>query len=184
MTSFYTRKGDDGYTQLLGKDRVPKDHPRPEAYGTLDEASAALGLARALARTEDAQSVTARVQRDLSALMAEVAASPENAGSFRVIGGEHVGWLEAQTDSFAARVMMPTGFVIGGDSPSGGAFDLARTVVRRAERRIVALQHAGELENEYLLKYLNRLSSLCFVLALWENHASGCDAPSLVKPRD
>lgn len=182
MKSFYTGQGDDGYTQLLGKGRVPKHHPRPEAYGTLDEASAALGLSRALANSAETKEVVARIQRELSALMAEVAAIPEEAASFRVIAEEHVDWLEEQTGSFQERVAMPAGFVIGGDSIGGAALDYARTVVRRAERRVAELLHREELENEQLLRYLNRLSSLCFVLALWENQASGVQAPSLVKP--
>jgi len=182
MVRFYTGKGDDGFTRLLGEERVPKYAPRPEAYGQLDEASAALGLGRSLACSAETRQVVERIQRDLSALMAEVAAVPEEAASFRVISEEHVRWLETQTDSFQSRVTMPKGFVISGDSVGGAALDLARTVVRRAERRVAELVHRGELENEYFLQYLNRLSSLCFILALWENHAAGVDAPSLVKP--
>jgi len=182
MTRFYTRKGDDGYTHLLGEDRVPKYQFRPEAYGTLDEASAALGLARALAIRAATREALMRIQRDLSGLMAEVAAEPERAEKYRVISEDHVRWLEEQTDAFQAEISMPSGFVLGGDCPAGGALDLARTVVRRAERRVARLLHEGHLENAALLHYLNRLSSLCFVLALAENHAAGIEAPTLVKP--
>lgn len=171
--SFYTTKGDDGSTGLLGEGRVPKYHARMEALGALDEASAALGVARAQAAGEGSGEVILQAQRDLYKLMAEVAATPENAERFRTIGPERVEWLEQQTDRLSQTVEVSKEFILPGDTPGGAAVSLARAVVRRAERRVVALFDAGEVKNEHLQRYLNRLSSLCFVLELVENRAAG-----------
>jgi len=181
MPKYFTGKGDDGYTGLLGGERVAKEHPQPEAYGAVDEASAALGLARALAVDEDSQRIAAHVQRDLYALMSELAATPENAARFRLIDEQSVRWLESQVERVGERISLPNEFVIGGDSQAGGAFDLARTIVRRAERRVAGLIHGGTLDNAECLRYLNRLSSLCFVLSLWENLRAGIDNPTLAR---
>jgi len=170
---FYTTKGDDGSTGLLGAGRVPKYHARMEALGSLDEASAALGLARVHAAAEGSAAVIEHTQRDLYKLMAEVAATPENAAKFRSIGPESVQWLEEQADALGAAVEVPKEFILPGDSAAGAALALARAIVRRAERRVVALFDAGEVTNENLQRYLNRLSSLCFVLELAENQAAG-----------
>ena len=172
MTNFYTRTGDNGTSGLLGEGRVPKDHPRLEAVGTIDEANAALGVARAACQSSFSPEILLTIQRDLYGLMAEVAATPENAARFRCIDAERVTWLEEQTDMIGASVEMPKGFIVPGDTPAGAALDLARTVVRRAERRTVSLWQAGEIENPELLRYLNRLSSLCFVLELLENQTA------------
>lgn len=181
MPPFYTRQGDDGYTGLLGAGRVPKYDPRPEAYGSIDEASAALAVARSLARSKDTQATLVAVQRDLYHLMAEVAAAPEQAERFRKIDHARVQWLEAKTEHFAARVEVAKEFIVFGDAQAGAALDLARTIVRRAERRVAWLAHHGELSNPDLLRYLNRLSSLCFVLALWEDRQAGTAGPRLAK---
>ncbi|MBN1148111.1 MAG: cob(I)yrinic acid a,c-diamide adenosyltransferase [Anaerolineales bacterium] len=181
MTRFYTRTGDDGYTGLLGDERVPKYHPVPEALGALDEATAALGVARAACQVERSAELLLAVQRDLYHLMAEVAATPPNAARFRVIDAERLAWLEQQTDELSAQVKLPNQFIVPGDSPAGAALALARTVVRRAERRVAQLVHEGSVENPDLLRYLNRLSSLCFVLELRENQSWSKAGPTLVK---
>lgn len=181
MTSFYTRTGDNGTTGLLGPNRVPKDHPRLEAVGALDEANAALGVARAACTLPQSRALLLAIQRDLYGLMAEVSATPENAGRFRVIDANRVTWLETQADQWQALVTIPADFIVPGDTPAGAALDLARASVRRAERRVVSLQHTGELDNPELLRYLNRLSSLCFVLELAENQAGGQTTPTLAK---
>lgn len=153
----------------MGEGRVSKDHPRLEAVGAIDEANAALGMARAACKAPRSPQILLTVQHDLYGLMAEIAATPENAARFRAIDAERVAWLEEQTDMIGASVEIPTGFIVPGDTPAGAALDLARTVARRAERRTVSLWQAGEIENPELLRYLNRLSSLCFVLELLEN---------------
>jgi cob(I)alamin adenosyltransferase len=170
--SFYTGKGDDGTTGLLGKGRVPKDDARIEAVGTLDESSAALGLARASAHDERCGPLLLQAQRDLYHLMAEVAASPDHAGQFR-FAHERVGWLEQEIEALGRSVDMPGEFIIPGDSPGGAALSVARAVVRRAERRLVELLDGQESANPAMLQYINRLSSLLFVLELIENQTAG-----------
>ena len=170
---FYTRTGDDGTTGLLGEDRVSKDHPRIEALGALDEASAALGLARASCQAPQSSHILREAQRDLYRLMAEVASTPENADKFKGINSERVTWLEEQADAINKLVSIPKEFILPGDTPSGAALSMARAVVRRAERRVTELFALEGLTNPALLSYLNRLSSLCFVLELLENQAAG-----------
>jgi cob(I)alamin adenosyltransferase len=181
MTTFYTRTGDDGYTGLLGKERVPKHHPVTEAIGTVDEATAALGLARAACQAAGTASILLTLQRDLYHLMAEVAATPENAPRFRKIDAARVAWLEEQIEDISRQVQLPKEFIVPGDSPAGAALALARAIVRRAERRVVQLYHDQAIQNSQLLQYLNRLSSLCFVLELYENQAEKNAAPTLAK---
>lgn len=171
--TFYTAKGDDGTTGLLGEGRVPKYHARMEAVGALDEASAALGLARAQCTAPQTPPILLEVQRDLYKLMAEVAATPENAKQFHFIDEARVIWLEQQTDSISAIVEMPKEFILPGDTLGGAALSLARAIIRRAERRVVALFDEEEVVNPDLQRYLNRLSSLCFVLELLENQNAG-----------
>ena len=173
MSPLFTRTGDDGTTGLLGDGRLPKSHPRLEALGSLDEASAALGLARSLCQAEQTGPLLVGVQRDLYALMAEVAAAPENAAQFRSLDSGRVQWLESQAEAISALVPLPDEFILPGDSPGAAAMSLARTIVRRAERRLAGLLETGEIKNQILLQYLNRLSSLCFALELLENQQAG-----------
>ena len=173
MSPLFTRTGDDGTTGLLGEGRLPKFHPRLEALGSLDEASAALGLARSLCQAEQTGPLLVGVQRDLYALMAEVAATPENAAQFRSLDSGRVQWLESQAEAISALVPLPDEFILPGDSPGAAAMSLARTIVRRAERRLAGLLETGEIKNQILLQYLNRLSSLCFALELLENQQAG-----------
>lgn len=170
----YTRKGDTGTTGLLfGGARVSKSDLRTEAYGTTDEAVSALGLARAAlgggpAATELA-SLVLRLQRELFVVGAELATHPEKRakltdGVSRVTA-EMVTWLEGEIDLIEAGHPMPNEFVIPGESLAGAAIDLARTTVRRAERRAVALAAAGGLPDSSVVPYLNRLADLLFVMA-------------------
>ena len=172
--SFYTRKGDDGTTGLLGKGRVSKNHARIEAIGNLDESSASLGAARAAARHPLSGTILLEAQRDLYNLMAEVAATAENEHQFHFESGR-VDWVETQTDELSKIVQMPKEFIVPGDSVAGAALSLARTVVRRAERRVVELFDKKEITNPAIQQYLNRLSSLLFALELLENQAAGRD---------
>ena len=181
MSTFYTRKGDAGKTGLLGEGRLPKYHPRIEAIGTLDETTATLGLARALSHSPEVSEILVQTQRDLYNLMAEVAATPENAAKFRSIDAARINWLEEQTDALNEKVEMPKDFILPGETKGGGALSVARTVTRRAERRVAELLDAGELENKELLRYLNRLSSLCFVLELAENQFAGKETKKMKK---
>jgi cob(I)alamin adenosyltransferase len=169
---WYTGTGDDGTTALLGDRRVPKYHPQPDAYGTVDEASAALGLARALTTESRIKDALLTAQRDLFRMMSELAATPEAAPRFRAIDAGRVSWLEEAVDDFGSQTPMPREFVVPGDTPAGATLDLARTVVRRAERMVVRLYDDGLCANSEIPRYLNRLSSLCFVLARLEDGES------------
>jgi cob(I)alamin adenosyltransferase len=181
MTRFYTKKGDDGYTSLLGEGRVPKYDQRIEAVGVIDEANAAISLARALSISPATSRILFEVQKDLYHLMSEVAATPENAPRFRKITSERVDWLEACFDEISSKVIVPDKFIIPGDSTAGAAIDLARTVIRRAERQLASLYHSKKLENQEILRYINRVSSLCFVLELLENQTAGHINPTLAE---
>ena len=178
---FYTGRGDDGTTDLLGA-RVTKDDLRIEALGALDEATSAIGLGRSLAENDQVQSVLIESQRDLYRVMAELAFTPDVLPESYVFAQERVAWLEAQTDGLSAGQQLPREFILPGQSVAGGALDVARTVVRRAERRVVSLTHAGHNVNDAILSYLNRLSSLLFIAARVEDHATG-NAPQRAKMR-
>ena len=179
---FYTGRGDDGSTGLLGPGRVPKYDPRPETYGTVDEAQAAMGLARAAGCTPGAGQVILAVQRQLYTLMAEVAAAGQAGSPFAgSVTAAHVEQLEGWLAEFGQAVDMPMEFVVPGDSAPGAALHLARTVVRRAERWAARLADDGFLGNDQVVRYLNRLSSLLFVLALYEDQAGGAQVPTLAR---
>ena len=172
----YTKKGDDGTTGLLfGGDRVSKAALRTDAYGTTDEAVSALGLARAAigAETDRAEARLAelilRLQRELFVVGAELATHVDRRdrladGTSRVTGGM-VAALEAEIDQLELLVEQPKEFVLPGESMTGAGLDLARTSVRRAERRAVALATDGGLPDSQVVPYLNRLADLLFVMA-------------------
>jgi cob(I)alamin adenosyltransferase len=184
MSRYYSGSGDDGTTGLLGEERVPKDHPLPETYGQLDEASAALGLARAFTVSQEADQALRLAQRDLYHIMAELAAGPEGGTRFQLLTPERLTWLEDQIARLGVGIEMPRDFVLGGDSQAGACLDLARAIVRRAERAVVRLAQQGWAGRPHLLAYLNRLSSLCFVLSLRENQLAGVERPTLAKNQE
>ncbi len=167
--SFYTRKGDDGTTGLYYGGRVRKDADAPEAYGTVDEAQAFLGLARAEAeRGSEIDGLLLRVERDLYVLMAELATLPENrrklSAGATLVTSEMLAFVEATTDELAQRFVMPDEFVLPGQNRMSALLEVARTVVRRAER--CALRVAAP--ESYVIPYLNRLSSLLWAMARWQ----------------
>jgi|GraSoi_2013_60cm_1033757.scaffolds.fasta_scaffold00359_8 cob(I)alamin adenosyltransferase len=166
MAKVTTGTGDTGYTGLLGAERVPKYDPRPDTFGTVDEATSALGLARAVAQDPQVKGIIYRIQNELYVLMAELATLPENYEKmgFRMTV-EHVQWLEQVEESLKHEVEIPNKFIIPGDTLDGAALDLARTIIRRAERMAVKLLHDGVIQNGEVIRYLNRLSDLVFVLA-------------------
>ena len=172
MTTFYTRKGDQGYTDLLGG-RVAKYDPRPESFGTIDEATAQIGYARSVATSERTRTILIDVQRDLYLMMAELAFAPDMQQSRYHITQEHLNRIETETDRLADDLDLPPHFILPGDTVSGAALDVARTVVRRAERLVVKLFHDEELTNELVPAYLNRLSSLLFILGRFEDAEAG-----------
>ena len=174
----YTRTGDDGTTGLFSGGRVPKSDPAPEAYGSVDEAVAAMGLARALGASE--ARLILRLQRDLFVVGADLATNPKERGKLKpgesLVTEEMVKGLESLIDEHVAVHPLPDYFVVPGGTAASAAIDLARTAVRRAERRTVELREAGGTVTDEALKYLNRLSDLLFVLA--RSEAGGPEEPS------
>ena len=171
MVKIYTKKGDDGTTSLWYGGRVPKHHARTAAYGALDEACSALGVARALCGPEQAELAAdiLRLQDDLFVAGAELATAPEAAerledGISRTTE-EMVAELEQLIDRYMARVELPPQFVIPGGNQLSAQLDVARTVVRRAERRISELKEAGEIAGETVIHFVNRASDLAFAMA-------------------
>jgi cob(I)alamin adenosyltransferase len=167
--TFYTRKGDDGTTGLLYGGRVPKDDARPEAGGAVDEAQAAIGLARADAeRGGELDELLLGIERDLYVLMAELATLPENRRKLTpgasLVTEAMVTSIEAATDDLSTRFTMPTEFVLPGQDRTSALLEVARTVVRRAERRAVAVAEP----DSQVVPYLNRLSSLLWAAARWQ----------------
>ena len=166
MTKLYTGKGDDGTTGLFYGGRVAKDDVRPEAYGTVDEAQAAIGLARAgVERGSELDDLLIGLERDLYVLMAELATGEENHGKLTpgqtAVTAAMVEHLEAVTDDIGSRFDFPTEFVVPGQSELAARLDVARTVVRRAERRSIGVAADGS----HVVPYLNRLSSVLWTVA-------------------
>ncbi|MGD9753706.1 MAG: cob(I)yrinic acid a,c-diamide adenosyltransferase [Acidimicrobiia bacterium] len=176
----YTRSGDDGTTGLFYGGRVPKDSPAPWAYGTVDEAQAALGVARALTeRASELDDILVGLCRDLYVAMAELATLPENRAKLSagttLVTEDMVVALEALIDRVTERFAAPTEFVIPGQTMLAAQLDVARTVVRRAER--LAMRAAAA--DSHVVAYLNRLSDLCWTLARWaEAEAEAGSLPS------
>ena len=166
MAKVTTGTGDTGYTGLLGDERVPKYDARPDTFGTVDEATSALGLARAAAQDPQVKQIIYQAQQELYLLMGELATTPE---SYDKVGlrmtVEHVKRLEEVEESLKQAVEIPNKFIIPGDTLDGAALDLARTIIRRAERMAVKLLHDGVIQNGEVVRYLNRLSDLIFILA-------------------
>ena len=172
----YTRKGDDGTTGLWYGGRVPKYAGRPEAYGSVDEAASALGLARAAAeRGGELHTDILRVQNELFVAGAELATAPDAADRLEPgvskVTPEMIDRLEADIDRYMDRVDLPPKFVIPGGTELSARLDVARAAVRRAERRVVALKDAGDLADEIVVTYLNRLSDALFAMARFADEA-------------
>lgn len=168
MLRIYTKTGDDGTTGLLYGGRVTKDSAVMHINGTVDEAQAVLGLARAEADPgSELDLLLTRLERDLHVLMAEVATDPAHRPKLKagttLITAEMVDALERQIDDFIARIDMPTDFVVPGANRASAALDLARTVVRRAERLVVS----APIPDSLVGSYLNRLSDLLWAMARW-----------------
>ncbi|MEZ5156799.1 MAG: cob(I)yrinic acid a,c-diamide adenosyltransferase [Solirubrobacterales bacterium] len=167
----YTRKGDDGTTGLWYGGRRPKSDARIEAYGTIDEAGSALGVARSLCRAgkEEVERDVLHVQGDLFVAGAELAAAPEAAerledGVSRVTG-DMVAALEPLIDGYMERVELPPKFVVPGGTELSAALDLARAILRRAERRVATMFAAEELDPTPAVAYLNRAADLVYAMA-------------------
>jgi cob(I)alamin adenosyltransferase len=186
VTRIYTRKGDDGTTSLWYGGRVAKTDARTEAYGAIDEAGAALGVARSLCGSDDGELAAdiLRVQRELFVAGAELATAPEAEARLQEgisrIDDDMVAALEPVIDRYMDRVDLPPKFVISGGTTLSAQLDVARTVIRRAERRVVALMQDGELASEAVMRYLNRASDLVFAMARFAD----VDDPELFEGRE
>lgn len=168
----FNKRGDRGETSLFLGPRVPKSDAHCEAYGTIDEAVAALGLSRSLSGKSKVRSMLLAVQNDLFVLASELATPPEAneklAQKYPVITEGDVQRLEGFIEEMEQTVTMPERFVVPGDSPASAAIHLARATIRRAERRVVGMQKDGQVPNQEVLRYLNRLADFLFTLSLYE----------------
>lgn len=169
----YTRTGDAGTTGLLHGGRVSKADAGPAAYGEVDEAVSAMGLARAESEPGgELHELIVRLQRELFVVGAELATAPENRHKLQPgvsrVTAEMVAALEPIIDDITARFEAPREFVLPGENRVAAALDLARAVVRRAERATVAAASVGWLEGSQVVPYLNRLADLVYTLARWQ----------------
>ena len=170
MVKIYTRAGDDGSTGLWYGGRVRKSDPRPEAYGSIDEAASALGLCRAASALDpELHDDILRIQTELFVAGAELATAPDAAQRLEAgvskVTPEMVERLEADIDRYMSHVDLPPKFVIPGGTELSARLDVARGTLRRAERRVVELEAAGDLADTTVLTYLNRASDLLFAMA-------------------
>lgn len=165
-----TKQGDNGTTTLMYSRRVPKTHPRIEAVGTVDELNAAIGLARAMATPGSVTQTLHKIQTDLVALMGELATDTADNERYRndgfpTIGAENVQQLEDLAGQLESKLGKVTGWCIPGPPPLAAAIDLARTICRRCERVACCLHERGQVQNAYILVYLNRLSDVLWLIA-------------------
>lgn len=181
--SIVTKTGDEGETSLMYQRRLSKCHPRVEAYGEVDELSSCIGMARALTQEPFVSEQLLSVQRDLVHLMGELATAIEDIprfvkDGFLQITPDFTGRLDAAVAKLEARQVTFRGWATPGANPSAAALDVARTVCRRAERRVCALQQSRQLENPEIIVYLNRLSDLLWLLARSAEPQAPADQPT------
>jgi len=169
----YTKFGDSGETSLLYGGRISKNSPNTEAYGITDEAVSVMGLARAFTSDERVNNMLRQLQRELFTIAAELATDPGKYELFQQhftpVTEEMVTSLETAIDSLEEEFTMPTVFILPGGSQASSAIDLARCVIRTAERRVVAMAEQDLLTNSLIMTYRNRLGDLLFVLARYED---------------
>ena len=176
--SIATKTGDDGTTALMYGRRVPKNHPRIEACGAVDELNAALGVARPSAEHDFVRNNLLVIQKDLIVLMGELCVQPEDLPRYTKDGYSLVtpamtATLDALVREIEAQNISFKGWATPGATPPSAALDLARTICRRAERRVCGLKESGELRNAEILIYLNRLSDLLWLFARWVETKAG-----------
>lgn len=168
----YTRAGDDGRTALIGGQRVAKDDPRIAAYGDVDQLNATIGVSRAMTPPVDIDQSLERLQHELFSVGAELAAPDAASRGLEAIGQEQVHRLEAEIDQFDATLPPLKNFILPAGSPASAALHAARCACRGAERSVVALTGQQQVRPD-LVRYLNRVSDLLFVLARAANAAAG-----------
>jgi cob(I)alamin adenosyltransferase len=170
-TPVTTRRGDGGYTSLWGGDEVPKYDPRPDAYGTVEEATAFLGMARLATRHAEIRRELTALHLELYRVMTDLASGKVHKGELAVTEA-HVLAIDSRIERIRDVCELPALFVVPATHNSA-VLDVARTVVRRSERLVARLVHDGVIENVQVLKFLNRVSDLLFVLARWEEKLDG-----------
>lgn len=165
----FSKKGDQGETSLLWGQRVPKFDPRPETYGVLDEASSVMGVARAMTNSKKIKDILLDVQKDLLVMGAELSCTPEDVERLsRRISPTDAERLEGLIGELQHDVTLKKEFIYPGETVVSAQIDVARTVIRRAERHAARLKHEGLVNNPHIHEYLNRLADMLFVLARWE----------------
>ncbi|MDI9569250.1 MAG: cob(I)yrinic acid a,c-diamide adenosyltransferase [Pseudomonadota bacterium] len=170
----FSKKGDGGETSLLGGQRVPKYDPRPEAYGVLDEASSALGVARAMTDDRRIGEIILGVQKDLLTMGAELSSLPEDVPKLGVrIGAADARRLEDLIDELQQVVKLKKEFIYPGEKAVAAQIDVGRTIVRRSERKVALLKREGLVDNPHIHEYLNRLADMLFVLARYDEQRGG-----------
>jgi cob(I)alamin adenosyltransferase len=172
----YTKTGDDGQTGLFGGSRVRKDDPRVEAYGCVDETNALLGVAAVESKADDVRRALVSIQSDLFSLGAELACDPERRHKLQMpfVDQDSITLLESTIDALDGQLSPLENFVLPGGTLGAALLHQARTVCRRAERRVLSVEKTAALRKELLI-YLNRLSDLLFVMARFENQVAGAD---------
>ena len=164
-----TKKGDRGFTGLLGGGRVPKYHLRPETYGTLDELNSFLGMARAASKDRKVKKILLHIQNHLFTIGSELALSGGDRDLLRgEITQKEVDWLSQLSTDFEVMLRPEPGFIIYGETKISSILDVARAVSRRAERLVAKMKSKGMLQNLKILEYLNRLSDVLYLLARYE----------------
>ncbi len=182
----YTKKGDDGTTGLLYGGRVPKDDVRTNVYGTLDETVSALGLARAGGLAPRVEEIVIRIQREMFIVGAQLATSQENQGKLQEgvskVSPDMALQAEQEIDELIEQHPLPNEFILPGETMGSAGLDVARSTVRRAERQAVAMDRESMVPDPEILRYLNRVSDLLFVLARFHEAEEGKRAaPSRVR---
>ena len=179
----YTKTGDGGETAVFGGPKLRKDDPRIEAYGTVDETNATLGMARAAALPTDLDACLERIQHELFAVGGELATPNPSQHGMDLVGDDHIERLEREIDAFEQELPPLTQFILPAGQAAAAALHLARTVCRNAERRVVTMTHADEHPvSPRIVKYLNRLSDLLFVLGRVVNQRAGVGDVAWRKP--
>ena len=176
--SIATKTGDDGMTALMYGRRVPKNHPRIEACGAVDELNAALGVARASAKHDFVRGNLLAIQKDLIVLMGEIGVATEDLpryvkDGYPVVLPEMTAKLDALVREIEVQKTSSQGWATPGETMNAATLDAARTVCRRAERRVCALKESGELRNAEIVVYLNRLGDLLWLFGRWVETQSG-----------
>ena len=183
VMKIYTRTGDEGTTGLFGGGRVSKDDARIEAYGTVDELNSTIGMVRSLGISGSLDDQLCQIQNELFSLGAELATPDADSHDLRVISTVHIGRLEQWIDHYESELAPLKQFILPAGTSAAATLHLARSVCRRAERRVVTLAaSSGDEISAELVVYLNRLSDLLFVLSRVANHHAGIDDVAWAKP--